>query len=172
MADPKAELDPTYSAPGASPTPWSEARRVLEEARVYWLATVRPDGRPHVTTIAGILLDDTLLFATSAPEVKAANLARNAHAIITAGASVMTGLDVVVEGVAERVHDESTLLAAAEAYRVRYDDLFLYVVQGTELRQADADEIVLLFRLRPVKAFGFRKGGHDFSQTRWRFGQP
>jgi len=171
MTDPRAEIDPRYGSPEATPTPWSEARRVLADARTYWLATVRPEGRQHVTTIAGILLGDALLFTTSAPEVKAANLAQNAHAVITAGTSEMQGLDVVVEGTAESVHDEQMLRAAAAAYHDRYDNLFDYTVDTDELRLVEGDAEVLLFRLRPVKAFGFRKGD-EFSQTRWLFGRP
>jgi hypothetical protein len=123
-----------------------------------------------VTTIAGIMLGDTLYFTTSAPEVKAANLARNAHAVITAGTSAMQGLDVVVEGIAEPVHDEPTLRAAAAAYHDRYDKLFEYTVDPEARRLMDGDDPVLLYRLRPVKAFGFRKGD-EFSQTRWVFEQ-
>ena len=33
--------------------PWSHAAALLERAPNYWLATVRPDGRPHVTPVWG-----------------------------------------------------------------------------------------------------------------------
>ncbi|QFG25164.1 pyridoxamine 5'-phosphate oxidase family protein [Actinomadura sp. WMMB 499] len=33
---------------------WPEARRLLEDAELYWLATVRADGRPHVTPLIGV----------------------------------------------------------------------------------------------------------------------
>lgn len=45
MQDPVAELEPRFSSAGATPTPWAEARGHLEGLDVYWLATVRPDGR-------------------------------------------------------------------------------------------------------------------------------
>jgi hypothetical protein len=48
--EPVAELDTRFSSEDASATPWAEAREVLEGADVYWLSTVRADGRPHVTT--------------------------------------------------------------------------------------------------------------------------
>jgi hypothetical protein len=38
-------LDTRYSAEDATAVPWAEARKVLTEAEVSWLTTVRPDGR-------------------------------------------------------------------------------------------------------------------------------
>jgi hypothetical protein len=43
-----------------SATPWSEGRQRLEtpeRERIYWLATVSPDGRPHVRPILGLWLE-------------------------------------------------------------------------------------------------------------------
>jgi len=62
--EPVAELEPQFSSDEASPTPWAEARERLATAEVYWLSTVRPDGRPHVTPIASVWLDDALYFTT------------------------------------------------------------------------------------------------------------
>jgi hypothetical protein len=46
--DPVTQLDARFSAEDASPTPWKRAQAALEEAEVFWISTVRPDGRPHV----------------------------------------------------------------------------------------------------------------------------
>jgi hypothetical protein len=62
------------------------------------LATVRPNGRPHVTTIAAVWLDNALHFVTGKSERKAKNLARNSQCVITTGCHVLRGLDVVLEG--------------------------------------------------------------------------
>ena len=52
----------------------------------YQLTTVRADGRPHQTTIAGVWLGDAFSFTTSSGEQKAHNLqAGNHHVIVTAG---------------------------------------------------------------------------------------
>ena len=40
-----------FSEPDATPTPWAEGLEVLRAADTYWLSTVRPDGRPHVTPL-------------------------------------------------------------------------------------------------------------------------
>lgn len=45
------------------PMAWSEADRLLTESRVYWIATTRPDGRPHVVPSDGVWLDGALYSA-------------------------------------------------------------------------------------------------------------
>lgn len=62
---PTAELDPQFSSPDATPTPWAVARGHLEKAEIYWLSTVRPDGRPHVTPVVAVWLDGALYFSIS-----------------------------------------------------------------------------------------------------------
>src|SRR3981081_4741332 len=61
---PVEELDTRFSSAGASPTPWPEARERLSEAEVFWLSTVRPDGRPHVTPLLSLWHNDALYFST------------------------------------------------------------------------------------------------------------
>jgi nitroimidazol reductase NimA-like FMN-containing flavoprotein (pyridoxamine 5'-phosphate oxidase superfamily) len=73
---PITELEPQFSSDDATATPWAEAREVLAAAKVYWLSTVRPDGRPHVTPTAAVWLDDALYFSTGQAERKARNLAK------------------------------------------------------------------------------------------------
>jgi hypothetical protein len=43
-ADPTTTLDPNFSSPTATPTPWSDGRQRLEQAELFWLTTVRPNG--------------------------------------------------------------------------------------------------------------------------------
>ena len=68
-------LDPNFSDPAAEPTPWATATAELKAAKTYFLVTVRPDGRPHATTVAGIWLDGAAHFVTGPSERKAKNLA-------------------------------------------------------------------------------------------------
>jgi nitroimidazol reductase NimA-like FMN-containing flavoprotein (pyridoxamine 5'-phosphate oxidase superfamily) len=75
--EPATELHPQFSSEGATATPWAEAREQLEKASIYWLATVRPDGRPHVTPLLAVWLDGALYFCTGPSERKAKNLAHN-----------------------------------------------------------------------------------------------
>jgi nitroimidazol reductase NimA-like FMN-containing flavoprotein (pyridoxamine 5'-phosphate oxidase superfamily) len=61
---PVAELDAGFSSPGATPMDWAEGRRQIDEAEVFWLSTVRPDGRPHVTPLLAVWHDDAMYFCT------------------------------------------------------------------------------------------------------------
>ena len=169
--EPTAELDPRFSDPNATPTPWVEAREQLEGAKAYWLSTVRPDGRPHVTTIAAVWVDGALHFTTGQTERKAKNLAHNANCVVTTGTSAFEGLDVVIEGDAVRVTDEARLQRLADAYVEKYDQLFVFDVRDGALWIEGSDDPGLAFEVRPTKGFGFGKGV-SFSQTRWRFTSP
>jgi predicted pyridoxine 5'-phosphate oxidase superfamily flavin-nucleotide-binding protein len=73
--EPIAELDARFSSEGATPTQWTEARQLLEAAEVFWVSTVRPDGRPHVTPLIAVWLDEALYFCTGPTERKNKNLA-------------------------------------------------------------------------------------------------
>ena len=73
-SDPTAAIDSRFSDPEAGPTPWRDAAQVLEQAELYWLTTVRADGRPHVTPLIGIAEDAAVYFCTGPREQKARNL--------------------------------------------------------------------------------------------------
>jgi hypothetical protein len=165
---PTTDLDPRYSSPGAVPTPWAEGRDRLEQAEIYWLSTVRQDGRPHVTPVAAVWLDDALAFATGPGERKAKNLETNRNCIMTTGSNALgEGLDVVVEGDAVRVLDQDQLQRVADAFDAKYPGAFHF-----DLRQggfvAGGGGEAIAFEVRPTTAFGFGRGD-GFSQTRWRF---
>ncbi|MEV1245416.1 pyridoxamine 5'-phosphate oxidase family protein [Nonomuraea sp. NPDC050022] len=165
--EPITELDARYSAEGATATEWARARDTLERAQTFWLATVRSDGSPHVTTLLAVWQDGTLYFCTGAGEQKARNLESNQRCTLTTGTnSLEEGLDVVVEGVAERVTDTGHLKRLADAYGDKYGSDWRFEVGDDAFLNSGGDR-ALVFAVAPAKAFGFRKG--DFSQTRWRF---
>ena|SRR5260221_4971669 len=165
MKDPVAELQAQFSSPGAALTPWAEARGRLEKAEVYWLATVRPDGRPHVTPVGSIWLDSALYFCTGESERKAKNLARNSHCVITTGCNALhEGFDLVVEGEAAQVSDEATLQCVADQYKSKQDWHFT-VRDGACYGEGGR---ALVYKVPPTKAFGFGRG-ESSGQTRWRF---
>ena len=166
---PETTLDPRFSSEGATPTDWSAARDQLRDAKSYQLTTVRADGRPHQTTIAGIWLDDRFSFTTSSAEQKAHNLeVGNHNVIVTAGNSGWDGMDVILEGEAVEVTDMDRLGRLVDAYRTKYDDLFKFRLEDGQFVAPGAVGPVLVYDVRPRTAFGFAKGD-TFSQTRWRF---
>ncbi|MET9659730.1 pyridoxamine 5'-phosphate oxidase family protein [Streptomyces sp. NPDC006510] len=165
--EPFAELNADYSAKGATACPWSAATELLTGAELYWLSTVRPDGRPHVTPLIGVWWDSALHFATGAEERKARNLAANPEVVLTTGNNTMSkGLDVVVEGRGERVTDADRLNGLAAAWEAKYGPDWHFDVRDGSF--VHAGHVALVFQVRPRKAFGFGKGAR-FSQTRWRF---
>jgi nitroimidazol reductase NimA-like FMN-containing flavoprotein (pyridoxamine 5'-phosphate oxidase superfamily) len=166
--EPTTELDPQFSSANASPTSWEKARELLQKAEVYWLSTVRPDGRPHVTSLVAVWLDNALYFCTGETERKAKNLVHNAHCIITTGCNTLSsGLDLVVEGEAVRIIDESKLQRVANHYASKYDSPFRFTVRDNVFLNSEGGE-ALVYEVGPVTVFGFGKG-ETFSQTRWRF---
>jgi len=168
VLEPTAELDARFSSDDATPTPWAEASEHLEKSEVYWLSTVRPDGRPHVTPLIAVWMDGALYFCTGADERKARNLAASARCVITTGCNTMDeGLDLVLEGDAVRVTDEELLQRVADAYVVKYGSDWRFTVRNGAF-VADVGNVALVFDVEPTTAFGFGKG-KTFSQTRWRF---
>jgi hypothetical protein len=166
---PETTLDPRFSSEDAAPTEWSAAREQLRDAKTYQLTTIRADGRPHQTTVAGIWLDDRFSFSTSQGEQKAHNLrAGKRHVIVAAGNSGWDGMDVIVEGEAVEVTDADRLNRLVDAYRTKYDDWFGFRLVEGRFSAPGAVGDVLVYDVRPRKAFGFTKGD-TFGQTRWRF---
>jgi hypothetical protein len=163
--NPVTELHPQFSSDGATPTPWPEARELLERAEIFWLSTVRPDGRPHVTPSLSVWLNDALYFCTGLAECKARNLARNPHCVLRTGRNALNqGLDLVVEGDAVQVRDKTLLRRLAELYATKYG--WHFSVRDGAFSGEGGEALV--FEIAPATAFGFGKG-EPFSQTRWRF---
>ena len=117
MPEPVTGLDQRFSDAGTEATPWATTREVLEAAQLSWVTTVRADGRPHVTPVVPVWLDDTLHFSTGPGEQKAVNLAHNPQVVVTTGCDRWDqGLDVMVEGEARRVTDRAALERLAAAW--------------------------------------------------------
>jgi general stress protein 26 len=175
MKAPETALDGRFSAPGASPTSWDDARRALEDAQLFWLTTVRANGHPHVAPLVAVWLEDAIYFCTGADEQKAHNLRVNPHVILTTGCNHWDhGLDVVLEGDAARTTDHGLLQRLAEAWARKWDGQWQYEVANGNLRPSSEaaggavgeDNEALVFCVKPLKVLAFGKG--TFSQTRHR----
>jgi general stress protein 26 len=164
--EPTAELNEDFSSPGATARPWAEVADVLAGSEMFWLSTVRRDGRPHVTPLPAIWLDGALHFCTGTEEQKTRNLEHDPRCVLTTGTNVMrSGLDVVVEGTALPVTDQATLGELAGLWKSRLDWDF-EAVDGA-FRDQEGRR-VLVFGVSPTKVLSFGKG-EPFSQTRYRF---
>src|SRR5687768_6717834 len=111
--EPVVDFDGRYSSPGAAATPWADVLEEIARAEVFWLTTVRPDGRPHVTPLLAAWHGEAVYFTTGAGERKAANLRANDRCALTTGTNALRGLDVTVEGTARLVSDAAERDGAA-----------------------------------------------------------
>ena len=110
MKEPTTTLDSRFSDPNAVATDRKETRYILESAQLFWICTVRADGRPHVTPLVAIWLDGAVHFCTGATEQKAINLRSNPHVILLTGCNQWDkGIDAVFEGDAVQVTDNEAL---------------------------------------------------------------
>ncbi len=140
---------------GVGVLPWNWATERLAGARTYWLATTRPDGRPHALSVWGVWVDSRLYFSSGAESRKARNLVAQPACVV----GVELGDDAIsVEGQAALVTD------AAERDRA----LALY---GAKYAQDMTGFAEPLYCVTPAVVFGFAtaNGGFTGSATRWVF---
>jgi general stress protein 26 len=164
--EPTAELHEEFSSPGAKARPWAEVVDVLSSSEMFWLSTVRRDGRPHVTPLPAIWLDGALHFCTGTAEQKTRNLEANPRCIITTGTNQFrSGLDVVVEGPAVPVTDTAQLERLAAIWKSKLD--WDFDVADGAFRDAEGRRAPV-FGVTPTKVLSFGKG-EPYSQTRYRF---
>ena len=168
MTTPVTTLDQRFSDPAAAATSWEVTREALERAELFWISTVRADGRPYVTPLVAVWASGALHFCTGETEQKARNLAVNPHVVLITGCNDWAGgLDVMVEGDAVRVTDDESLKRLATAWTAKWDGRWQYQVGGGSFRHTGSDEAVLVFAVTPAKILAFAKG--TFSHTRHRF---
>lgn len=168
MDTPVTEIDARFSDSAATATEWAETQLTLETAELFWICTVRADGRPHVTPLVAVYLDERIYFCTGTTEQKFLNLSNNAHVILMTGANSWdTGLDVVVEGDALQVTDDDLLRQLAAAWTSKWDGRWQFDVHDGAFQHPDGGGAALVFAVKPAKVLAFAKG--TFSHTRHRF---
>ena len=163
---PRATLDARYSEENAQATPWAGAVARLEAAGLFWVSTVRTDGRPHVTPVVAVWMDGALYFSSGPGEQKSRNLAANQHCAVTTGCNTWNeGFDIVLNGEAVVVRDLPLLRRVADAFLAKYGSDWAFEVadDGT----FGGHGVSLVYQLTPAHALGFGKG--PFSHTRWDF---
>ena len=132
-----------------------------------FIATTRPDGRPHLAGVGALWDSGTVYVVSGAGTRKSRNLAQNPSCAISMS---LEGIDLVVEGVAVRVTDDATLQRIAKRYgeqgwpAVVKDGAFTYDYSAPSAGPPPWD----LHAVKPVTVFGVlsdEPGG----ATRWRF---
>jgi nitroimidazol reductase NimA-like FMN-containing flavoprotein (pyridoxamine 5'-phosphate oxidase superfamily) len=92
---------------------WSDVETKLAEARQYWIASVRPDGRPHVIPRDGMWIEGALYYGGSPETVHHRNVTRNPNVVVHIGdgweAFIVEGaieVEIPSEEKAQRLSDE------------------------------------------------------------------
>ena len=162
---PTTILDARYSEDLAEALPWPEALVLLEQAELFWVSSVRFDGRPHVTPVVAVWMDGALYFSSGPDEQKSRNLAANPHCAVTTGCNTRNkGVDIVLHGDVEIVRDLSQLRRVADGFFAKYGSDWAFEVADDGTFRGPA----LVYQLNPTQALGFGKG-NPFSHTRWDF---
>ena len=133
--------------------PWSWASERLEGCRNYFVATARPDGRPHVMPVWGHWYMDLFCFSTAITSIKSKNLLKNPNCVVT----VEDGHScVIIEGVA-RVTELGEVPGFVEAYNAKYEGDYSSMMGP-------------IWTVKPTVAFAFNEDEtFSSSATRWEF---
>lgn len=137
--------------------PWTWAEQRLVQSRDYWLATVRPDGGPHVMPVWALWGDGAAWFSSSPQSRKTKNMAAERRAVLTTDNPRQP---VVVEGVVQRVTEASAIERFTALVNAKYE---------TDLAVAFFVENAC-FRLEPRRVFSLDDADFTGSPTRWVFG--
>jgi Pyridoxamine 5'-phosphate oxidase len=166
---------------GSRATSWNTARERLanpEKQRTNWLATVMPDGRPHLMPVIAFWFDDAFHFVAGEGTRKGRNLAANSRCVIGTNSTALPSLDVIAEGRAEPLTDEDTVRRVAQRLN---ENGWPLEAKGAEVFGPNAPTAgpppYRIFRMVPTKAFGlpgtYGMDEFDLSElpkpTRWEF---
>jgi hypothetical protein len=156
-------------AGNSRPVRWEDALQRLTKGGWFWLATVQPNGAPHVMPLFAVWSVSALYVASKGTAKKSRNLAADGRCVITTDAG---DLHLIVEGVARRVRDEATLRRASDAFEAIYG--WPTVVTGERLdaeygAPTSGGPPYDVYEITPTKAFGLPTDGESFAPTRWRF---
>lgn len=138
---------------------WEAVTERMENSLNYWIATVGPQSRPHVTPVWGVWMDDTFYFDGSPQTRRGRNIATNPAVVV----HLESGDEVVIlHGEAHEVQEAShdLRLALSKAYGAKY--AAKGYAPGPETWAQGG-----LYRLTLRRALAWTSFSED--ATRWRF---
>ena len=165
----------------AETTSWEMARGRLanpEQSRTCWLATTRPDGRPHLMPVIAFWIDGAMHIVAGEGTQKARNIAADGRCVIATGSTTLPSLDVVIEGRAEPLTGGDAVLHAVEAFKEKG---WALEPRGDKVDGPNAPTAgpppYTIFRIVPSRVFGLpgMTGMEQFDPadlpkpTRWDF---
>lgn len=156
----RPDIMPAYGVPTTlkGTLAWEWAAERLEQASVYWIATTRPDGRPHAMPTWGAWVDGAFWMEGGDQTRRMRNLVLNPNAVV----HVERGDDVViVEGVGEKIVDLDPDLTG------RLVEGFHKYVASHGYTAGPENWVSGIWVIRPRVAFGWSAFPTD--ATRWKF---
>ena len=147
-----------------SSTSHARARAIarLRASTIYWIATTRPDGRPHSMPVWGVWVDGALWFGTGGQKVR--NLRHQPYAIVHHESAEDVA---IIEGLVERHLFEDAPDRVVAAFAEKYvnpetgEPFDLLEGEGSE------DEEVWLYSLRVRVGHAWLEGAFLETETRW-----
>ena len=162
-------------------TSWDFAHERLadpEPNRHAWLATVRPDGRPHLMPVIPFWIDGAFHMIVGEGTRKGRNLAADSRCVIAIEDLRLPSLDLVFEGRAEPLEDADAVRTIAERLK---ESGWPLEARGVEVHGPNAPTAgpppYRIYRMVPSKAFGL-PGNYGMDKagpeglpkpTRWEF---
>lgn len=133
----------------------------------FWLATIRPDGAPHVRPVLAAWSDPVLYVVSKDTSRKSRNLAGDSRCTLSKEAS---DLHVVIEGEAQQVQEADAMAAASSAFDAIYD--WPTTVDGTRLdapfgAPTSGGPPYDVYAVTPQRVYAFPVDSGTFAPTRW-----
>ncbi len=153
----------TWTRVGGGFVAFGQVNLALRANRTIWLATTRPDGRPHVAPVWFLWDGHRACFSTGTRTQKAVNLRGQSWAVLHLG----DGDEVVMlEGPAAPVTDPARLHALDEAYGDKYPQPV--TGQRAPIRPTGSE---VVYELRPERITSWSYGNVR-SRTVWTSPAP
>jgi nitroimidazol reductase NimA-like FMN-containing flavoprotein (pyridoxamine 5'-phosphate oxidase superfamily) len=138
--------------------PWSWAEERLARSHDYWLATVTPDGLPHLMPVWAVWHEQKLWFSSASASRKARNLLAQPRCTLSTEDPLEP---VVASGRAERILDRQALMAMLAAENAKYSTDY-----GPEMVDPASNSV---YALRPDWVFALDSRDFTGSPTRFVF---
>lgn len=159
FSETRAERSRPYAPGYGVPTnpkgmlPWSFVEERMVAAREYWVATVYPDGRPHLTPVWGLWVDGAFYFGSEPRTRKVRNLAENPNVSVHPHSDDV----VILEGVAEVVSSPDPMLVEkVYAASVAKYGMGSHAIEGS-------------YVVPPSVVIAWSEDGFPTTATRWVF---
>jgi len=139
--------------------PWSFVEERLQKALNYWIASINPNGHPHVRPVDGVWLEGALIFGGS-PETRwVRNLQNNPNVSVNLGSEEEA---IILEGAVEFITDPNHALArpSVQASMAKYPQ---YYPDGK------APDFLPFWLLRPTRVYAWTLSSFATNPTRWNF---